>query len=366
MQIPFANAFKGNSANKDENADHPPEGKGDYEERKIVAWIKNRVQETRSSSSRITHEGIWMTNIAYMLGYDSVYYDTSTRQWKAVGQNSNYLRRNRIHVNKILPNVQNRLSRLCKNPPRFDTRPNSANTEDKDAARLSNDVLMMVMENERYREKQIVLYSWVQQCGHAYLKVGFDDTAGEMMVNPETKERDNEGEIRLEILSAFEVFPDPLAKDMDGANYVTLCKVRKLDYFQTKWPEKGVEVQEEDAWLLSAQYEARINSLNNQGPTSSGVSQVALRNAAIEMVYYEKASKKRPNGRMITCANGILLEDKELPVGKIPIVKFDDTIVAGKFYSESLITHARPMQDQYNRTIAKRAEWTNKLLAGKS
>jgi len=134
---------------------------------------------------------------------------------------------------------------------------------------------------------------------------------------------------------------------------------------RSNWPEKGYEVKEEDAWLLSAQYEARINSLNKQGPTSSGISQQVLRNAAIELVYYEKPSLKRPMGRMMTVANGVVLEDKPLPVGKIPVIKFDDVLVGGKFYSESLITHARPMQDQLNRTIRRRAEWTNKLLSGK-
>ena len=244
-------------------------------------------------------------------------------------------------------------------------RPKSSKSEDKDAARLALDVLMMTMENQRYRQKQLLLYSWLQQCGHAYLKVGWDPMAGGPMPNPETGEPGWEGDVTLEILSAFEGFPDPLAQTSEEMRWFIQAKVRKLEYFRSKWPEKGYEVKEEDAWLLSAQYEARINSLNKQGPTSSGISQQVLRNAAIELVYYEKPSLKRPMGRMMTVANGVVLEDKPLPVGKIPVIKFDDVLVGGKFYSESLITHARPMQDQLNRTIRRRAEWTNKLLSGK-
>ena len=324
----FPNPFRKKEDDKaygglDENSEVPPKGDDKEAEARKASWVKNKVQEVRSNSSRITHEGIWMTNIAYLLGFDSVYYDTSTRQFKSVGRGSSYLRRNRIHVNKILPTVQNRLSRLCKNPPRFDVRPKSSKSEDKDAARLALDVLMMTMENQRYRQKQLLLYSWLQQCGHAYLKVGWDPMAGGPMPNPETGEPGWEGDVTLEILSAFEGFPDPLAQTSEEMRWFIQAKVRKLEYFRSKWPEKGYEVKEEDAWLLSAQYEARINSLNKQGPTSSGISQQVLRNAAIELVYYEKPSLKRPMGRMMTVANGVVLEDKPLPVGKIPVIKFD-------------------------------------------
>ena len=121
----FPNPFRKKEDDKaygglDENSEVPPKGDDKEAEARKASWVKNKVQEVRSNSSRITHEGIWMTNIAYLLGFDSVYYDTSTRQFKSVGRGSSYLRRNRIHVNKILPTVQNRLSRLCKNPPPFD------------------------------------------------------------------------------------------------------------------------------------------------------------------------------------------------------------------------------------------------------
>lgn len=305
-----------------------------------------------------------MTNIAYLLGFDSVFYDTSSRQFKMVGQGKQSLRRNRIHVNKILPTIQNRLSRLCKNPPRYDVRPKSSNVEDKDACQLSLQILNMIYDKEKVNRKRIELLMWVQQCGHAYLKCSYDDQLGNKVIDPETGGIKYEGDIRIDVVSPFEIFPDPLAKNLEECQWIVQAKVRKLDYFKTHYPDRGYLVKEENAWLLSTQYEARINQLNNQGPSTSGV-QNALKNAAIELCYYEKRSEMHPNGRMIICANGILLKDEDLPVGEIPFVKYDDVIVAGKYNSESIITHLRPIQDQYNRLITKRAEWTNKLLAGK-
>jgi hypothetical protein len=336
------------------------------EEDKLCAFVKSRVDESRNSASRIAHEGVWMTNIAALLGYTSVYYDTTTRQFLPTGANRG-VKRNRIHVNKILPTVQNRLARLSKNRPKYQTKPNSSDNEDKEAARLAEKVLDMIWHKESLDTKRLELLMWLQQCGHAYLKPSWDPSFGEELPQAAmTAESmvEYEGDIRVDVVSPFEVFPDPLAKTERDAQYMVQAKVRKLDYFQNQYGEKGAQVKAEDVWLLSAQYEQRINNIGTQGP-SSGNSATDIPNSAIELCYYERRSKQHPQGRMIIVANGVLLENKPLPVGVIPLVKFDDILVAGKYYSESIITHLRPIQEQYNRIIQKRAEWANRLLAGK-
>lgn len=307
-----------------------------------------------------------MTNIAYLLGYDGLTYNTTTRSFQPVNRASSYLKKNRIHVNKILPTVQNRLARLCKNPPAYDVRPESNGTEDKEAARLSLQTLEAMWEKLTINKKRIFLYMWLQQCGHAWGRVSWDVTMGDPLIDPLSEENMGyQGDVRFDACSPFEIFPDPMAKTDDDVleSWLIQAKVRKLDYFKANY-KKGDLVKEEGAWLLSAQYEQRINSLNNRGPSTSGM-QEALKHSAIEMTKYEARSSKYPNGRLITVANGILLENKELPVGVIPFRKFDDTIIAGKLYSESVITHLRPLQDNYNEAKRRTSEWMKRMLAGK-
>jgi hypothetical protein len=312
-----------------------------------------------------------MTNIAYLLGYDGLTYNTTTRSFQPVNRASSYLKKNRIHVNKILPTIQNRLARLCKNPPAYDVRPESNSTEDKEAARLSLQTLEAMWEKLSINKKRIFLYMWVQQCGHAWGKVSWDVTLGDKLIDPLTQEGEEseplgyQGDVRFDAVSPFEIFPDPTAKTDEEVleSWLIQAKVRKLDYFKANY-KLGHLVKEEGAWLLSSQYEQRINSLNNRGPASSGMSE-ALKNSAIELIKYEARSSKYPNGRMIVVANGVKLEDKELPIGEIPFAKFDDTIIAGKLYSESVITHLRPLQDNYNEAKRRTSEWMKRLLAGK-
>ena len=336
------------------------------DEKDLCSYVKNFVEEVRSSGNRIASEGIWMTNIAYLLGYDSVYYDTGLRAYRPVNDGARFLSRNRIRVNKILPTAQNRLARLCKNPPRFDILPESSSQDDKDEARQNLEILKQLWNQEHIKldKQRIPLAQWFQQCGHSYIKLSWDDCLGKPLINPETGEIDGyEGDIRADICSAFEVFPDPLATTMEECTKLVHAKVRKLDYFRSHYGERGEAVQEEGAWLLSVQYEQRINSMNKA--TTGGGTNAQMKNSAIELSYYEKPSKKHPRGRHVITAAGVLLKDSDLPIGEIPFSKFDDILVAGKYYSEAILTHLRPIQDQVNRLYTIRSNWTNKLLRGK-
>lgn len=332
----------------------------------IANWVKSRVSESRSKGFRASFEAQWLRNIAYQKGYSGVVFDSTLRQFRNSDGKNSGSRRNRLHINKMLPTLQNRLARLVKQKPKYMVLPNSNDSDNKEASRLAEQVLDCIYDKQKVAYKYIELIDWAQVVGHCYFKVSIDPDAGEMITDPMTGEASNEGEIRVDVVSGFECFPDPLAKDMDELNEFVHAKVRKLSYFKTRYPGIGDQVKAEDTFLLSLQYESRINNMNSNSQGFMGGSpQVNEKNTAVEMVYYQKKSKKYPQGRMLVVANGVLLEDKELPVGEIPFIKFDDVLAPGKFYSEAIATHLIPVQDQYNQVITKRAKWTNLLLAGK-
>lgn len=334
------------------------------DEKKIVAFVKSKVESARQTNSRIAIEGIYLTNIAYLMGFDGIYYDTSNRQFRNVDPRRR-ITRSRFRVNKILPQIQNRLSRLTQSAPKYDVRPNSTSSEDKDACRLGLHVLNDIFDKQRFEEKRQDLWMSTMQGGHAYAQVTWDPTLGAPMIDPEDgKLVGYEGDVRIEILNCLEVFPDPLAKNVEDSQWIVKAKVRKLEYFRTKYPDRGHLVKEEGAWLLSSIYDMKSNALTSVGITGASTTD-QMKDSAIELVYYEKRSEDYANGRMIVSANGVLLEDKDLPIGQYDIVKFDDMIIGGRYNSEAVITHMRPVQDQYNITRTRMAGWIRNLLAGK-
>ncbi len=338
------------------------------EDKDLVAFVRDKATDWRTQNSRVASEGVWMTNIAALMGYSNVNFNTQTRQWNA--NTNNFAAPTRkggsgLIVNKLLPRAQNRLARLCKSPPKYDVRPDSATPEDKEAARFNAQVLESMIEKHRVNQKRIELYQWAQQCGHAYVKVSFDPSKGEFLTDPVTGETINEGDVRIDVKSAFQVIPDPLAKDLDDCSGLLEATVRKLDYFPMQYGDKGKLVKEEAAWLLSAQYEQRINTMNASTQNGLGSTTALMKNAALELCYYERPSLKFPEGRLIITASGVMLYSGPLPLGKIPFIKFDDIKVAGKFYSEAVLTHARPLQVKINNIFQIRDKWTRTLATGK-
>lgn len=364
----FENATHGIRSEVTDAASQP------QDEKDVVAFIRTKVEESRNNPSRVAFEQQTLTNTAYLLGYDSIYFDSRARTFRPISGLGVYPQKNRVHANLILPNIQNRLARLLKNPPKYDVYPNTTSPDDKDAARLTLKVVNHVWDKERIDEKRIELGMWQQQAGHAWIKVYWDPLRGDILPNPNVEPVDGaempgepenveyEGDVGVDVCSPFEIFVDPLAKSQDEMQWLIHAKVRKLSYFKDHYPDRGGLVKEESAWLLSIQNLLKINNMTSRGISGSPTDPV-MQGSAIELAYFEKPSKKYPKGRMIITANGIMLRYDDLPCGKIPYVKFDDVKVAGKFYSESLITHLRPIQDQYNRNLRRKAEYINKGLS---
>ena len=113
-------------------------------EKALVAFVENELEQRRSSSARVAMEGIALTNVAYLCGFDSVYFDGVSRQFKPIPAPSQLVAKNKVHVNRILPTCQNRLARLLKNEPRWEVKPESGDEDDKDAARLAEEVLIQL------------------------------------------------------------------------------------------------------------------------------------------------------------------------------------------------------------------------------
>lgn len=341
------------------------------DEKDLFSFIKEKFDKSRQNPSRITFESNVVTNTAYALGYDSVYFDSKTRQLRPYSGANGYPNKSRVHANLILPTIQNRLARLCKNPPKYDVRPNSNGVEDKDAARLTLKVINNVWDSERVNEKRIELTMWQQQAGHAWIKVYWDNMKGRQVPVPEEVDEltgeiiqeasiEYEGDIGIDVCSPLEIYVDNLARNVQEANWIGQAKIRKLSYFRDQYGEQGTKVKQEGAWLSSLQNLIKINNMSAK--SLGGQYDAETENSAIELAYYEKPTKKFPKGRMIVMANGVLLAYKSLPCGEINFVKFDDIKIGGKFFSESLITHLRPLQDQYNRNLRRKAEFINKSL----
>lgn len=341
------------------------------EERKLVAFVREKLEEYRTDNARVAHEAVWLTNIAYQLGVPA-YWDKTSNQFRLIEHAVRMFKSQTTYMNMIMSRAQNRLARLCKNPPRYDVIPEDSSQDSRDTARRNKYILTSQWRKHRIDKLRIEVKNWCQAAGHAYFKVRVDPFQGPMMLDPETEKPVRAGDLGVEVVSPFEVFPNPRAKSDDDWTDCIHARVRDMNYFKANY-ERGHLVKPETTWLSSLQYLDRVNAMNAQvGSYNSGSKQAE--DSAIEISYYEAPCPDYPKGRHVIVAGGVLLKDGPLPgdpqdedgqLPEIPLIKFDDIKVPGKFYSEAVITHARPLQDQYNKLLAQRSRWTDRLIAGK-
>lgn len=337
------------------------------EDQDLAMWARARVEGMRASANRASYESIWLTNIAYLLGFDSVVYDTTQRKYRPVGNGNRFPNRfpnrSRTHENLLLQAVQTRLAKLCKNPPRWETRPMDESQESMERARLDFDVLTSLWQELYLNERRLDLTMRVMECAHAYMWVRWDPTRGRTMYDEMGRAAGPEGQLAVDVVSGLEVFPEELASSFDDCRYWFRVKARPLTYFRSNF-DRGYLVEPEGPWPLSVQNELRIQTMTSLGGGGFGTGQ-PMKNAAVEITYVERPSEKYPTGRLCVVANGVKLAATPLPAGTIPLVKFDDIMIGGRYYPESPITHARPLQDQYNRNLQRTSDWVNRLVAGK-
>jgi hypothetical protein len=107
----------------------------------LVSHIREYIDNCRQSSARIAQEGICFTNTAYLLGYDGIIYDTNSRQFKNIDPKSEKSLAIALKLTESCQPFKIGLARLCQTPPKFDVRPNSNSSEDKDCARLGIQII---------------------------------------------------------------------------------------------------------------------------------------------------------------------------------------------------------------------------------
>jgi hypothetical protein len=231
------------------------------------------------------------------------------------------------------------------------------------AAKVADKLLKYVWLKEKLdKRKAIELYGWMLACGSAFLVPWWDHDAGEPLEIPEAVESSDLlaepekavqrlGDIRVDVVPPFEVYPDPQARSWDEMRYVFHVKALPVDVLRDMFPEYREKIQAEGG------LEAVWGWYNDPLFTAPSITQPYIRplkDSARLIEYYERPSRRFPKGRhaiAVGQGNWIIRED-QLPYdhGEIPLVKFDFIPVPSRFWGMSLIEQLIPIQKNLNLT----------------
>jgi len=328
----------------------------------------------QAKTARVIHEPNWMLNRAFFAGLQWVMYAGGRVAKPKIDP-----RRQLVTDNRITPVITSRVSRKTKNRPMFSATPQGADDKAIDAARVGERVLENDWVELKLQPKLFQALLWADICANGFLKIFWDSTKGEkiqylsgpdgplmnpqdgtpltpdemdlidpeLLANPEFMNQINveevaQGDVAVEVMSVFEMFPDPLATSMEDVEWMIEEKVRSVEYVKRRYPttvdgEPFVAVPDSD--IPSGIAEGWMGRGYMFGDATANYRGVKVKE------YWCAPSSEHPNGWWAVWANDTLLVSEE-PFDPMPYVKFDSVRIPGRFWSHAVTTDLRgPQQD---------------------
>lgn len=324
----------------------------------VILDYKKRREERRSLEAQ------WQLNINFMMGnqYSYICANGGLKEDEKL-----YFWQEKEVFNHIAPIVETRISKITSNTPNVSVMPASAEESDIESAKLSKEILKSVSNRLNLIDKEKTATTWSEICGTAFYKIVWDTSTGRMVATDELGNQIKEGDVCIEVVSPFEIFPDNLScENIEDCKSIIHAKAVPVEEIKLQW---GVNVESEK--VNSFTLDSKVNNLGGLGYDAhiNKVSNVELENHCILIERYDRPTKKYPQGRLTIVAGNNLLFDGELPYvngdmgGRtFPFVKQVSNSLPGNFFGVSVVDRLIPIQRAYNAVRNRKHEYFNRSI----
>ena len=317
--------------------------------------------------------------------------------------------------NHIAPIVETRMARLGRLRPVLKVRVPSPGGDEADqgAALVSTAILNMAYEDMRMPDQIAEALAWLESTGTVVFKYVWNPDAGRIIgyrmdLETSAAEGENglrtqsrmgaegenvipadaanafremgmeidgepihEGDMETVICPPQEIFPESSWQDgIRATRSIIHAKAYHIDTIKDNW---GVEVAAEEMQVARIQRVTAGSGGIGFGADADAHSHAAvkLENHTLVKEYWEKPSKKYPEGRLIIVAGKKLLHAGPLPykVGddakpSIPMERVQCIRRPGCFWGRSVVQRLIPLQRRYNALRNRKAEYLNRCAIG--
>ena len=333
------------------------EGKNDKEQVKFYEDIVREVTEDFLSRQRERRsiERQWELNLNYLAGNQ---YCEISANGEVEETEKYYFWQSRNAYNHIAPVIDTRISKLTRNCPIMSVRAQGEEERDIKTAKLTSALLKSAYSRVKGVDVIAKATKWSEVCGTAFYYVGWDVDGGKLIGEYEDSPV-YEGDVKVEAVSPFEIFPDSLcAENISECQSVIRARAVRVKDVAMQY---GVDLKGKDVGVFS---------LSPQSKTY-GESKDVLHDGVIVIERYEKPSVQFPSGRYIAVAEDKILHYGELPFvngveGRrdFPFIQQNSIDKAGSFYGISIIERIIPVQRAYNAVKNRKQEFLNRLTMG--
>ncbi len=338
-------------------------------EQKVKQNNKNLVEEIYNDynarrEARLSLEKQWQLNINFVMG-NQYSYIASNGELRE--DDKQYFWQEKEVFNHIAPIVETRISKISSTTPAVTVVPASTEESDIESAKLSKYILNSASNRLNLIDIEKTAITWSEICGTAFYKVIWNTDSGKMVATDDLGRAIHEGDVQVEVVSPFEIFPDNIACErIDDLKSLIYARAVEISEIKSQW---GVEVDAEPVYAFTL--DSNIGNLGGLGYDAhiNKVANVELSNHCVVIERYTRPSKSMPNGRLTIVAGGKLLFDGELPYindelnsRTFPFVKQISNYMPGSFFGASVVDRLIPLQRAYNAVRNRKHEYFNRTV----
>ena len=310
----------------------------------------------------------WNLNINFLNG--NQYCDADFHGKKIFSIEKLYDYQERAVYNNIAPIIETRIAKLSNVVPQIGATTDSSDLNDISNAKISTAVLKSIHKQLNFSEKIAHAVSVSETLGTAFYKIIWQKDHGDTLYHSEQGELKT-GETDTIICTPYEIYPESLyVEKIADQRSIIHAHPYHVDEIKETW---GVTVDPHKVNLFSMSNIANITGGLGWTTSIESVSQELKEGYDIVLEYYEKPTKKHPNGRLLIVAyyNETLLYEGPLPYinGKYrtrgyPFVKQTAINRPGCFFGTSIIERLIPIQRDYNAIQNRINEYLNRAALG--
>ena len=305
---------------------------------------------------RKTYEDQWRNNILFLRGRQwerAVEAPTGSRRIEFSPPNT----RAKFTDNQIYPLARQAAAALVDNIAQPIATPATNEPEDVVAAEIATDLLRFRQVEDHEEEMRRIETLWVMVSGIVLRTTYWDPDKGSMLPIGRVL---GAGDIETAMLNPWQFVLSPWATSARDSEWICLTDVRPVEEINDIY---GSDVASEECATLIGLNERDMMGLVADSHGTGTIQPV--RNAAILKRLYIRPDTKRPDGEVITWANGKLLGPKAtLPEGEMPFQHLEWFPAPGSPYPLSFVSPLVDLQKEVNITISQLVELKNRQLRG--
>lgn len=325
----------------------------------IIEDFKIRQQERKK------FEANWQLNINFFMG----------NQYCAINSNNDvvdfekqFFWQEREVYNHIAPIIEIRLSKLSKVRPSMTVIPFSDSDNDINCAKVSKNILKSATYKLNLSKKISEATVWSEICGTSFYKVSWNNNKGEMLGIDSNGANILEGDVQIDVVSPFEIFPDSSSyNNLEDCKSIMHVRAYHKDTIKDLW---GVDVEGHDIDVFTLDNANITGGLGYYAKVSKA-GKTVKHNSALVIEKYEAPTTKFPFGRLIIVAG-----DKVVYVGELPYVNLTENkrgfpfiaqcsiVNPNCFWGTSIIERCIPIQRSFNAIKNRKHEFLNRISMG--